>query len=402
MAVGAGSRFVNRRGRLQDAFRARVLFPICDPSGQPVALGGRVLPGQPRPGQVQELRRDADLLQAPDALRPQLGQAGRHRDRRGGGVRGVHRRDRLFGGGRRAGRGHLRHGAGRGALQLLRNFANRVVLAFDADGAGQAAAGRFYEWERRLEVDVAVAALPAGTDPAELARTDPEALRAAIDEAKPFLHFRVERILDAAELATPEGRAQAADAALAAVAEHPDDLVRDQYLMQVAERCRLEPRLLRDRLEHIRQEGPRSEPTPTPGPAVSPRPRMTRVGPSGRGDRQGRGPWVREPDGDGGWDADGFDGGGADRANGGRGPVARSGTPAARGPRVVPPASSGPGSRRSGWPSTGPRTWPTGWRRSCSVTICNGRRSSVGRRRPDPSTRPSTWLRRRCGPCWSV
>src|SRR5258708_2218006 len=31
IAVGAGLGFVNRRNRLQDAFRARILFPICDP-----------------------------------------------------------------------------------------------------------------------------------------------------------------------------------------------------------------------------------------------------------------------------------------------------------------------------------------------------------------------------------
>jgi DNA primase len=47
VAVGAGLGFVNRRGRLQDAFRARILFPICDPSGHPVALGGRRAAGQP-------------------------------------------------------------------------------------------------------------------------------------------------------------------------------------------------------------------------------------------------------------------------------------------------------------------------------------------------------------------
>ncbi len=84
---------------------------------------------------------------------------------------------------------------------------------------------------------MAVAALPPGSDPGEMARSDPEGLRAAIEGAKPFLRFRVERILDDAELTTPEGRAKAADNALAAVAEHPDNLVRDQYVMQVAERC---------------------------------------------------------------------------------------------------------------------------------------------------------------------
>jgi DNA primase len=166
-------------------------------------------------------------------------------------------------------------------------------------------------------MDVAVAALPLGSDPGEMARTDPDGLRAAIEGAKPFLQFRVARILDAAELSTPEGRAKAADTALAAVAEHPDNLVRDQYLMQVAERCRLEPLLLRDRLEQLRQEGPR----PAPGGEAPRRAGSETAGgdrsPAGSRDEQ----WVREPD-DGDWDADGFDGGG--RA-GGAGPGGASG-----------------------------------------------------------------------------
>jgi DNA primase len=45
--VDSGLAFVNRAGRLQDAFRGRVLFPIMDPSGRPVALGGRILPAEP-------------------------------------------------------------------------------------------------------------------------------------------------------------------------------------------------------------------------------------------------------------------------------------------------------------------------------------------------------------------
>ena len=119
----SGLGFINRRGRAQDAFRGRVLFPICDPSGRPVALGGRILP--PRPGaaaprasraQVQELPGVGHLLEAAHPLRAQLGQAGRHRPGRGRGVRGLHRRHRLLPGRRAPGRGHLRHGPGRGAL----------------------------------------------------------------------------------------------------------------------------------------------------------------------------------------------------------------------------------------------------------------------------------------------
>ena len=63
---------------------------------------------------------------------------------------------------------------------LLRNFGRRIVLAYDADGAGQSATSRVYEWERKHEVDVVVADLPQGSDPGDLARSDPEALARAV------------------------------------------------------------------------------------------------------------------------------------------------------------------------------------------------------------------------------
>ena len=290
-------------------------------------------------------------------------------------------------------------------MKLLRGFASRVVLAFDADGAGQSAAGRFYEWERRLSIDVAVAALPAGSDPGEMARTDPDGLRAAIEGAKPFLQFRVERILGAAELSTPEGRARAADSALAAVAEHPDNLVRDQYLMQVAERCRLEPLLLRERLEQLRRDGPRPGGTgPQGGRSVS--------GESGaEGRRRGAAPraqddpWVREPDADPEWDADGFDGGGGWPGEAGSSAGVGPG-PGGRGVSRMPvdrPTSSDRGSRPCASPSTVPRRWPTGSSRSCSATTCSGRRStSWPAPTPSPSIRSSRRPRPRSGPCWSA
>jgi DNA primase len=260
VATGAGLGFVNKRDRLQDAFRARVLFPICDPSGHPVALGGRILPGSSDPAKYKNstetpIYSKRRTLYALNWAKQDIIRSGEvvvcegYTDVVGFFEAGVPRAVATCG--TALAEEHVR---------LLKNFATRVVLAFDADGAGQAAAGRFYEWERTLEIDVAVAALPPGSDPADLARSDPAALRAAVEDAKPFLQFRLERILDAADLTTPEGRARAADHALAAVAEHPDDLVRDQYVMQVAERCRLEPSSLRDRLERIRREGPRIAP----------------------------------------------------------------------------------------------------------------------------------------------
>jgi DNA primase len=254
----SGLGFVNRRGRPQDFFRARVLFPICDPSGRPVALGGRILPA--RPGDA-----------APDRPQPKYKNSQES---------AVYSKRRTLYALNWAKQGIVKQGEvvvcegytdvigcfqagvpwavatcgtalGEEHFSLLRNFAKRIVLAYDADNAGQSATSRVYEWERKHEVDVVVAELPGGSDPGELARSDPEGLARAIREARPFLQFRVDRMLSGSDLSVAEGRARAAETALMAVAEHPDDLVRDQYVMQLADRCRLDADRLRDHLADL-------------------------------------------------------------------------------------------------------------------------------------------------------
>jgi DNA primase len=272
--TGTGLGFVNRRGRAQDAFRARVLFPICDPSGRPVALGGRILPGRPADGRAPEpkyknspetpIYAKRRTLYALNWAKEDVIASGEvvvcegYTDVIGCFQAGVPRAVATCG-----------TALAEEHFTLLRNFARRIVLAYDADTAGQSATQRVYEWERRHEVDVAVAALPPGADPGDLARTDPEALRAAVAGARPFLQFRVDRVLAAADLASAEGRAKAAERALEAVAEHPDDLVRDQYVMQIADRCRLDAERLRPRLEELRRRPPPTRPGPRDRPSDS-------------------------------------------------------------------------------------------------------------------------------------
>ena len=157
-------------------------------------------------------------------------------------------------------------------FRTMRNFASRIVLAYDADKAGQSAAASVYQWERQHEVDVFVARLPKGSDPAELAQRDPEALRQAIANAVPFLQFRLERVLDGANLATAEGRARAAEPSMRVIAEHPSELVRDQYLMQVADRLHLEPAALRPRVGELSRSPVKREiPNEPPSDDVMPR-----------------------------------------------------------------------------------------------------------------------------------
>ena len=266
-----GLGLLNRRNRRQDSFRARIMFPIFDVRGDPVAFGGRALPDGPPP----KYRNSPETpLYSKSSVLYGLNWAKTAVVEKGEVVVCEGYTDVI--GLARAGVPHAVATCGTALAEkhfhTLKNFARRVVLAFDADAAGQAAAERLYQWERRYELDVAVAAMAAGTDPGQMAEDDPDALRAAVATARPFLAFRLERALAGADLRSPEGRARAAQAAVAVVREHPSDLVRDQYLMEVADRTRTSPDRLRRLLGALPPPG---APVPAEGAAAE-RPAVVR------------------------------------------------------------------------------------------------------------------------------
>jgi DNA primase len=229
-----GLAFENRTGRLQDAFRARVLFPIFNDAGEPVALGGRVLPGSADPAKYKNSAETAIYAKSKTLYGLNWAKAA------------IVQQDRVVVcegytdviGFHRAGVPVAVATCGTALtaehVRLLRRFASRVVLAFDADAAGQGAAERFYEWEQQFDVRVSVARLPEGRDPADLAGADPDGLLAAVDGALPFLGFRLQRTF-AGPMRTPEDRARVASKAMAVVNEHPDANVRALYAGQVAQ-----------------------------------------------------------------------------------------------------------------------------------------------------------------------
>ena len=258
--LGTGLGFVNKRDRRQDALRARIIFPIYDPSGKAIAVGGRILPPPFGPPPRDDGRIEAKYKNSPETTiyskRRTLYALNWAKDDiiRSGEIivcEGYTDVIAFFSAGLPRAVATCGTALGEDHFRMMRNFAKRIVLAYDADQAGQSAAASVYQWERQHEVDVAVARLPQGSDPAELAQKDPEALRQAVASAVPFLQFRLERVLDAANVATAEGRARGAELAMVVLAEHPSEIVRDQYLMQMADRLRLDYGPLRPRVAEL-------------------------------------------------------------------------------------------------------------------------------------------------------
>ena len=145
-----------------------------------------------RPGQVQELDREPDLRQEQGPLRAQLGQGGHRGGRRGHRVRGLHRRHRVRRGRPAPGGGHLRHRAHRGALQDpqelrppggagLRRRRRGPERGRPRSTSGSGPTTSTWRWPR---------CPPASTRPTWPGPT-PRRCAAAVDQATPFLGFRV-------------------------------------------------------------------------------------------------------------------------------------------------------------------------------------------------------------------
>jgi DNA primase len=257
--VDAGLSFVNRANKLQDQFRSRLMFPIYDGRGDPAGFGGRSLDDRgPKYKNSPEtpIYQKSRLLYGLNWAKGEI----------------VARGEVIICEGYTDVIAFVLAGAPNAVatcgtaladdhFQILKNLARKITLAYDADSAGQAAAERAYQWEQRFEVQFQVADLPAGRDPADVWKDDPEALLLALKQAEPFLQFRLERRLAAADLSSMEGRARAGEEAAAIVAQHPSDLVRDQYVMMLADRLQIDADHMRAAVTRATQRRP-DEPKP--------------------------------------------------------------------------------------------------------------------------------------------
>ena len=127
----------------------------------------------------------------------------------------------------------------------LARLAPTVLLALDADAAGQEAMLRGARVAARRNLTLRVVALPPGSDPADLvAREGARAMADRVEASVPFVRFRVERELAAADLTSAEGK----DATIAALrpvfAQLPASAMREELIGLVADRTELAPALV--------------------------------------------------------------------------------------------------------------------------------------------------------------
>jgi len=121
--------------------------------------------------------------------------------------------------------------------RIIRQQAAQAIVAFDADTAGQMATLRGLEKLYDTGCDVRVLQIPDGKDPDEYVRTHgAAAFEALIDHAIPLIEFKINLVLPRAVLPTPEVKAKAVESVAQVLADVKDEVLREAYVDQVADR----------------------------------------------------------------------------------------------------------------------------------------------------------------------
>jgi DNA primase len=230
---------------LRDAFHARVLFPIFDVAGDPVAFGGRLLDADEGRGPKYVNTAETPIwhkgrvLYALNWAKSAIVQAGHavvvegYTDVIACHQAGVPQAVATCGTALRA-----EH------FKLLGRFTDRVVLAFDADAAGGRAAGRgIAELVAAPEASLSahVLTMPSDLDPAEyVGKYGGAAFRELVEAAQPLVRWWLDRQLAEFDLSHPEGKARALRELAPVLTTVPDFLQRSTYARSVVLRLGLD------------------------------------------------------------------------------------------------------------------------------------------------------------------
>ncbi|MGE4104901.1 MAG: DNA primase [Pirellulales bacterium] len=270
-AVGLVSRG-DRAGSVYDRFRGRVLFSINDAQGKPVALGGRILPSlaEANPAKYinspeSPLFSKSSLLYALDVAKEALRKADPKRVLVVEGYTDVVVAHQC---GFPNTVAVLGTALGEKHVQLLRRYADQIILVLDGDEAGQRRTNEVLELFVAEQVDLRVLTLPDRLDPCDFLLTrGPDAFNQLLDTATDALGHLVAQASAGVSSGDVHAANQAIEQVLGVLAKAPrlrEDTptaarVREhQVLHQLARQFAVSEELLHGRLSQLRRSAARN------------------------------------------------------------------------------------------------------------------------------------------------
>lgn len=159
---------------------------------------------------------------------------------------------------------------------LIKRTGKRIVLALDADAAGQMAMIRGLEtmresldaddtpvpdamgiirFERKLRSEIAIVQLPEGKDPDELIRKSPDLWKETVRAARPFMDFVIDTLTEGVSADDARAKSRVVQQLAPLLQQIPDRIVQGHYISRVARKLDLEERLVLSEVRRFRLGG---------------------------------------------------------------------------------------------------------------------------------------------------
>jgi len=262
--LGAGLVTERDSGGMYDRFRNRIVFPIRDAAGKAAGFGARVLD----PNDVPK------FINSPQTILFDKGRLLYGLDR---GRKAIRSQDQVV-----VVEGYLDvialHQGGfantvspmgtaltEDQLRMLKRFTRRIVLALDADAAGEKATLRglqlarqamdhqaelafdahgLLRQEARLQADLRVTTLPPGMDPDEVVLRNPAEWSSILEAARPVVLHVMETLAAGQDLDDPKVKSQVAAQVLPLIEDVSNPVERDAYRQRLARLLKVDERAL--------------------------------------------------------------------------------------------------------------------------------------------------------------
>jgi len=236
--------------RFYDRFRERIMFPVADTNGKIVGFSARVTPGQDE-SQAKyintpetEVYHKSKVLYGIDKAKSEIKQKNNvflvegNLDVLAASQAGIKNTVAVSGTALTADH-----------LGVIKRYTNKVRMCFDMDSAGEAATKKSMKLCFEKDINTEVVELPSGKDVAELAQSNPEAMKKSIEKAYEAMEYFFQKNLSKHNKEEVEGKNKITNEILEMIGNLTNEITKSHWLKKLAEILNVKENILTDMLK---------------------------------------------------------------------------------------------------------------------------------------------------------
>lgn len=143
--------------------------------------------------------------------------------------------------------------------KLIKRYVDKVVIAYDADLAGQAATLRGLDILKQAGLDVRVLTVPEGKDPDEYIRNNgKDAFAKLLSKALPLIDYRISKVREGVDLKNSDNLIHYVEKVILILTDL-DPVERDVYIKKISEETNIKDQAIYDMLSRKTHNGEKNE-----------------------------------------------------------------------------------------------------------------------------------------------